>query len=600
MPKKNVPINYSARDFASIKQSLVQHAKRYYPESFKDFNEAGFGSLMLDTVSYIGDILSFYLDYQANESFLDTANEFNNVEKLARQMGFKEIEAPTSHGIATFYILIPASQNGLGPDEIYMPILKKGSLFSTPSGNQFILNEDVFFNSSDNETVVARVNSQTGLPTFYAVKAYGKVISGVFEQTILEAGTFQRFLKLRLNIPNLAEILKVEDEEGNEYFQVDYLTQDVIYKPIINRGGGNGRSNTTSYLRPFTVPRRFVLEKQNGTFYLQFGQGQEQSDKLKESVADPSTVALKIYGKNYISSDSFDPTNLIETDKFGIVPVNTKLTVTARTNTTSNTNAAAGALKSIVSAKLEFNDPLAINNSIKQQIKNSLEVANEEAIVGDTKLLNSKDLKTLATTSYAAQSRAVTKEDYTALIYKMPGEFGRIKKANIVRDQDSFKRNLNLYVISMDDKGYLVPTNIVVKQNTKIWLNKNRMINDSIDILDAKIVNFGIDFDIIADLETNKYDVLVACKNALINQFLRTRDIGEPLFYSDITRTLKDINGVLDVVRVKIYNKSGGLYSGVSYDMDKYLSPDGIFINAPDNAIFELKFPNTDIKGVVL
>ena len=159
MPKKNVPINYSARDFASIKESLVQHAKRYYPESFRDFNEAGFGSLMLDTVSYVGDVLSFYLDYQANESFLDTAIEFNNVEKLARQMGFKDIETPTSHGIATFFILIPATQNGLGPDLTYIPILKKNSTLSTSNGNQFILNEDIFFNSGDNDTVVARVNS---------------------------------------------------------------------------------------------------------------------------------------------------------------------------------------------------------------------------------------------------------------------------------------------------------------------------------------------------------------------------------------------------------------------------------------------------------
>lgn len=600
MPKKNVPINYSARDFTSIKESLVQHAKRYYPESFKDFNEAGFGSLMLDTVSYIGDILSFYLDYQANENFLDTANEFSNVEKLARQMGFKEIEAPSSHGIVTFFILIPATQDGLGPDTTYMPILKRGSLLSTTSGNQFILNEDVFFNSPNNETIVARTNSQTGLPTFYAVKAYGKVVSGIFEQYTLEAGDFQRFLKLRLNVANLAEIIKVEDTEGNEYFQVDYLTQDIIYRPIINRGGTNSTSNTTAYLRPFTVPRRFVLEKQNGAYYLQFGQGQEQSDKIKESVADPSTVALKIYGKNYISGDSFDPTNLIETDKFGIVPVNTRLIVTVRTNTSDNVNASTGALKNIVSARFEFADPLAINTAIKEQIKNSLEAANEQAIVGDTKLLNSRDLKTLAVSSYAAQSRAVTRDDYKTLIYKMPGEFGKVKKVNVVRDQNSFKRNLNVYVISMDDKGYLVPANVVVKQNIKIWLNKNRMINDSIDILDAKVINFGIDFDVIAEIESNKYDVLTACKNAVLREMLRTRDIGEPLFYSDITRILKDVTGVLDVVRVKIYNKSGGLYSSISYDMDKYLSADGRYINAPDNVVFELKFPNADIKGVVL
>jgi hypothetical protein len=600
MPKKNVPINYSARDFASIKESLVQHAKRYYPESFRDFNEAGFGSLMLDTVSYVGDILSFYLDYQANESFLDTAIEFNNVEKMARQMGFKDTETPTSHGIATFFILIPASQTGLGPDYTYIPILKKNSTLATSNGNQFILNEDVFFNSVDNETVVARVNSTTGLPTSYAIKAYGRVISGVYEQVVIETGDFERFKKLRLPIGNLAEIIKVEDEEGNEYFQVDYLTQDVIYRPIVNRAGSNSTSNTSAFLRPITVPRRFVLEKLNGSYYLQFGQGQDKTNKNQESVADPSTVALKVYGKNYISGDSFDPTNLIETDKFGIVPVNTKLTITVRTNSASNVNASAGSLKKVTRAIFEFPDPMAISADVKSQIKKSLEATNEEPIVGDTRLVTSKELKVIAGSAYATQSRAVTKEDYKALLYKMPAEFGRVKRVNIVRDQDSFKRNLNLYVVSADESGYLVPTNIVVKQNLKIWLNKNRMINDTIDILDAKIINFGIDFSVIADLEANKFDVMTDCKNAIMTEFLRVRELGEPLFYSDVIKILKDIKGVLDVVRVKIYNKTGDLYSNVFYDMDKYLSSDGRYINCPDNVVFELKFPNTDIKGVVL
>jgi hypothetical protein len=600
MPKKNVPINYSARDFASIKESLVQHAKRYYPESFRDFNEAGFGSLMLDTVSYVGDVLSFYLDYQANESFLDTAIEFNNVEKLARQMGFKDIETPTSHGIATFFILIPATQNGLGPDLTYIPILKKNSTLSTSNGNQFILNEDIFFNSGDNDTVVARVNSTTGLPTFYAIKSYGRVISGVYEQLTIETGEFERFKKLKMPIGNLAEIIKVEDQEGNEYFQVDYLTQDVIYRPIVNRAGSNNKSSNSALLRPITVPRRFVLEKVNGSYYLQFGQGQDKSDKNRESVADPSTVALKVYGKNYISGDSFDPTNLIETDKFGIVPVNTKLIITVRTNTSTNVNASAGSLKKVTRAVFEFPDPLAINSDFKAQVKKSLEVTNEEPIVGDTKLITSKELKVIAGSAYATQSRAVTKEDYKALLYKMPAEFGRVKRVNILRDQDSFKRNLNLYVVSTDDKGYLVPTNIVVKQNIKIWLNKNRMINDTIDILDARVVNFCIDFSVIADLEANKYNVMTDCKNAIMSEFMRVREIGEPLFYSDIMKLLKDVKGVLDVVRVKIYNKSGGLYSNINYDMDTHLSSDGRYVNCPDNVVFELKFPNTDIKGVVL
>jgi hypothetical protein len=600
MPKKNVPINYSARDFSTIKDSLVQHAKRYYPESFKDFNEAGFGSLMLDTVSYVGDVLSFYLDYQANESFLDTAIEFNNVEKIARQMGFKEIETPTSHGIATFFILIPASSTGLGPDLAYIPILKRGSTFSTSNGSQFILNEDVFFNSPNNETVVARVDTITGLPTFYAIKSYGRVISGVLEQITVDAGNFQRFLRLRIPVSNLAEILKVEDQEGNEYFQVEYLTQDIIYRPIVDRAGSNSRSNNTAFLRPITVPRRFVLDKVGENFYLQFGQGQDKTTKNQESVADPSTVALKVYGKNYISDDSFDPTNLIETDKFGVVPVNTRLTITVRTNSNSNVNASAASLKKVNLSRFEFPNTLATNANTKNQIKNSLEVVNEEPIVGDTKLYTSKELKAIAGSAYAAQSRAVTKEDYLALLYKMPAEFGRVKRANLVRDQDSFRRNLNLYVICEDDAGFLVQANSIIKQNIKTWLNKNRMINDTIDILDAKVVNYGIEFTVVADLESNKYDILDKCTNEIMRESVRVRQIGEPLFYTDVFKILKDVKGVLDVVKVRIYNKTGNQYSDVFYDMDSNLSADGRFVNCPDNVVFELKYINKDIKGVVL
>jgi hypothetical protein len=600
MPKKNVPINYSARDFSTIKDSLVQHAKRYYPESFKDFNEAGFGSLMLDTVSYVGDVLSFYLDYQANESFLDTAIEFNNVEKIARQMGFKEIETPTSHGIATFFILIPASSTGLGPDLAYIPILKRGSTFSTSNGSQFILNEDVFFNSPNNETVVARVDTITGLPTFYAIKSYGRVISGVLEQITVDAGNFQRFLRLRIPVSNLAEILKVEDQEGNEYFQVEYLTQDIIYRPIVDRAGSSSRSNNTAFLRPITVPRRFVLDKVGENFYLQFGQGQDKTTKNQESVADPSTVALKVYGKNYISDDSFDPTNLIETDKFGVVPVNTRLTITVRTNSNSNVNASAASLKKVNLSRFEFPNTLATNANTKNQIKNSLEVVNEEPIVGDTKLYTSKELKAIAGSAYAAQSRAVTKEDYLALLYKMPAEFGRVKRANLVRDQDSFRRNLNLYVICEDDAGFLVQANSIIKQNIKTWLNKNRMINDTIDILDAKVVNYGIEFTVVADLESNKYDILDKCTNEIMRESVRVRQIGEPLFYTDVFKILKDVKGVLDVVKVRIYNKTGNQYSDVFYDMDSNLSADGRFVNCPDNVVFELKYINKDIKGVVL
>ena len=126
---RTVSIKYTSREFESIKQDLVDYIKRYYPDSFRDFNEASFGALMIDTVAYIGDILSFYIDYQANETFLETAAEYENILKLGKQLGFKFRGAASSVGNAAFYALVPATTTGIGPDQAYMPVLKKGSTF---------------------------------------------------------------------------------------------------------------------------------------------------------------------------------------------------------------------------------------------------------------------------------------------------------------------------------------------------------------------------------------------------------------------------------------------------------------------------------------
>ena len=185
--KKLYPaINYTSRDFNSIKGDLVNYAKRYYPNTFRDFNEAGFGALMLDTVSYVGDILSYYVDYSANESFLDTAIEYDNVLKLGRQMGFRFTGNPSSSGIATFYIIVPSNISGLGPDSRYIPILKRGTTLSSNVGSLFILNEDVNFGDPKNEVVVATANENTGAPTNFAIKATGQIISGEIREENIE------------------------------------------------------------------------------------------------------------------------------------------------------------------------------------------------------------------------------------------------------------------------------------------------------------------------------------------------------------------------------------------------------------------------------
>lgn len=597
MPKKNVPIKYDSRDFASIKEALVQHAKTYYPQNFKDFNEAGFGSMMLDAVSYLGDQLSFYLDYQANESFLTTANEYSNVQKLAKQMGYKPRENPSSHGVATFFILVPANSTGLGPDTRYIPVLKRGSVFSTKSGKDFTLSEDVRFDRSDNEIVVGQVDDSTGVPTSYAIRGYGRVVSGRLEEVEITVGAFTRFLKVKINASNIAEVVSVTDSEGHDYYEVEYLSQDVIYRPILNRGSTN--SYATSLLKPFTVPRRYVLDRDGRDVYLQFGHGSDSTTVAADNVADPSAVVLDVYGKEYITDASIDPTNLVKTDKFGIVPANTTLSVVVRVNTSTDVNTGVDTITNPVSPIFEFTDETSLNSALVQSVKTSIESTNEESITGDVNEPTAIEFKQRIFNSFATQNRAVTREDYKTLIYQMPPAFGAIKRANVLRDPDSFKRNLNIYVISNDENGKLVATNQTIKENLKVWLNKNRMINDTIDILDAKIVNFAIEFEVIGDLERDKYDTLTACNNALKKEFSIVRDVGENFFITDIYSALKKVKGVVDVTSVKVKLKTGGVYSDIRFNIEENKSSDGRYINIPENVIVEIKFPDSDIKGSI-
>lgn len=596
MPKKNVPIKYTSRSFETIKNDLVEHAKRYYPTTFKDFNESGFGSLMLDSVSYIGDVLSFYLDFQANETFIQNAAEFDNILKLAKQSGYKHRNNPSSNTVASFYILIPSNASGNAPDTRYLPVLKQGSEFSANNGAKFVLDEDVVF--TNRPTVVARVNEVTGTPTYYAVKSFGRVVSGVLKSTDVAIGEFKRFTKINLDISNVSEVVSIRDAEGHEYYEVDFLSQNTIYRSITNRDSGT-QEQANMILKPYVAARRFTADIFPDNVELQFGSGKEE-DYNTEISLDPKKVSLKMHGKDYITDQVVDPTRLVQSDSFGISPANTTLTITFRQNTIDNVNVSSNTMTGVVEAKYEFTDELSLDAASLDFVKSSLECTNENPITGDSENVNIEELKNRVLNSISGQNRAVTQQDYVANVYSMPTKFGAIKRAAIHRDPDSLRRNMNLFVISEDNRGKLSPCNKTTKSNLKTWINKNKMINDTIDIMDAKILNLGIDFEIIAEAEREATEVLELCISAVKNRFAtHTVEVGEDFFITDVYNTLNETEGVVDVVKVSVHKKSGNKYAEISFDINNNLSPDGRYVVIPKNVIYEIKYPNKDIKGAV-
>ena len=536
--KDIIPINYTSRDYESIRNDLITHVRRYYPNVYQDFNEASFGSIMIDTVAYVGDILSFYMDYNVNESFIETSIEENNILKLARQMGYRYRGVPASSGEVTLYIIVPNLISGVGPDLDYAPILKRGAIFSAGGqGASFSLNEDVDFSLPSNETVVATTDSVTGVPTGWAIKTKGQIISGQIRRKTVDVGDFERFRKVLINDQDITEVISVTDSSGNRYFEVDYLTQDVIYNPIINKSSDS--SQVPMILKPKKVPRRFVFEQLSNQYYLQFGYGSE-TNLTNEIISDPNKVVLQVNGRDYITDESFDPTNLIETDKMGVSPTNTSLTIEYRKNSVNINNIGARALVNVSDASYAFANIGQLSPSKVSTVIGSLEFENENPVIGAVSTPTTEEIKYRAYGSFSSQNRAVTAEDYKSVVYSLPPKFGSVKRANIVQDKDSFKRNLNLYIVSEDENGNLTESTDTLKKNLKTYLSNYKMINDTIDIMDARIVNIGLHIDIVAEEQTNKYEVLQKAIDAIKFENLTSKyDISEPFRTSDIFKTLK-------------------------------------------------------------
>jgi len=596
MAKKNNPINYTNRDFESIKQSLVEYAKRYYPTNFKDFNESSFGSLMLDTVAYVGDMLSFYLDYQVNESFIDSANDYDNVVRLARQLGYKLDKAYASSGLVSFFLLVPAKTVGSGPDTDYMPKILKGSTVRGQGGSSFTLADDIDFADDSTLTYPATIDSSTGKPLKYAVKATGNVVSGELALKTISVGDFSRFLKLALDDENTTEIISVYDAHGRQYYEVDSLTQDFVYRSVPNPG--SDRQLVKELMKPVVVPRRFVVERDDNNTYLQFGFGSE-SELDSDDLVDPGKVNFSLYGKKYISTATFDPTKLLSNTKLGIAPSNTTLRVVYRKNNTADSNAPVGGVNSPGKMNYFFLGEEGLDGTKLQETRNSIEIYNEEPINGDIQDISADEIRVRALGVYASQGRAVTRGDYVNLCYRMPPKFGAIRRVSVYQDQNSVKRNLNLYTISEGADGNLTSTNTTIKENLKTWIQQHKMLNDTIDILDAYIINLEIDFIVTGDRQYTPERTLTDCLQALNEKFSVLPEMGEPFKTRDVYKVLNKLDSVLDVMDVQIGQKSGGVYSSNEYSIPLNTTPDGAQVLIPVNMIYEIKFPNVNIKGEV-
>jgi hypothetical protein len=270
-----------------------------------------------------------------------------------------------------------------------------------------------------------------------------------------------------------------------------------------------------------------------------------------------------------------------------------------RKNTVADVNVPVGAIKAVNTPVISFNNS-AVSAANITSIRDSIEVDNEEPILGQVKAATVDEIRTRAIDAYASQNRAVTKQDYLSLIYRMPAKFGAVRRANILQDRDSLKRNLNLYIVSENSNGYLTQSPSTVKENLKTWLNKYKMINDTVDILDGRVANIGIEFELVGVLDKNPTEILTKAIAAIKAKYAEKLSFGVPFYISEVYKILNDLPEVIDTTSVKIVDKQGTGYNSNNFDVENNISADGRFIKVPEDVVLEIRYPDQDIIGAVV
>jgi hypothetical protein len=659
-------INYVGKDFDSLRENLIQYAKTYFPNTYSDFNESSPGMVFIEMASYIGDVLSFYQDTQLKESMLAHATERKNVVALAQAMGYKpKVTAPAVTTL-TVYQLVPSIYNSNAstgteyePDSDYYLKIKDGMEIAASSNSNIIFRTvDVvdFANETDREIDVYERDAN-GIPQFYLITKKVKAISATQKETNVNVTTID-YPVVTLNDADIIQIVSIT-ENGEKYYEVPYLAQESVFveKPNTDVNSELSEySQTVPYILELQkVPRRFSVKiNSDNTTDIQFGSG---NPTLNDEVILPNTknIGLGLANSITVLNNSIDPSNFLKTNTFGIAPTG-QITIKYLVGGGVASNVNTGDLTTI--SKIEFEeDLLAINNlNLYNTIKRSVAVENLEPAVGGRGAESIEEIRQNALATFGSQNRVVTRQDYIVRALSMPERYGSVakvyvspdgeidnnspasilaspqniaefvgvveglqgkakqdiqkelvkyltqKKTNIAEVNNPFA--INMYVLAYDGDKKLTNLNQAVKQNLKTYLSEYRMLTDAVNIIDGFVVNIGVDFEVTCYSNYNKREVITKCLTELQTYFnIDNWTFNKPINISEIELILANVEGVMSVPSVKIYNicksAQGQNYSTNKYNIDE-ATKGKIIYPSLDPCIFEVKYPNKDIKGRAL
>ena len=607
-------IKYVNRNFSSLRNNLIDYSKTYFPNTYNDFTEASPGMMFIEMAAYVGDVLSFYVDNQFQETFMQYARQTQNLYDLAYMMGYKPKATTAATVTLDIYQQVPAISSGSVkvPDYSYaLQIPENTPVTSNLSGSlQFLIQEKINFSvsSSSDPTEVTVYQTVGNLPTYFLLKKQRQAISATIKNKSFEFTSPIPFDTRTIDDSNIISILDITDSNNDEWYEVDYLAQDAIYDSIKNSNPNDPNlssdTNVANLLKIKQVSKRFATRFLSKTsLQLQFGSG-NPSDTTEEIIPNPDNVGIGLPSQQDKLTTAFSPTNFIFTNSYGIAPSATTLNVRYLTGGGVSSNVQAESLTNLNLTNVTFANSTIADNSLANQIFGTLLVTNPNAASGGSDGDDINEIRQNALGNFQNQLRNVTFNDYVVRALSLPSDYGTISKvyAEQPKVSSNSSNTLDLYILSYNNLKQLTTASPALKQNLATYLSEYKMINDSIGIKDAFIINIGINFEIITLPSYNSDEVLLKCIEALQNTFnINNIQINQPILLRDLNVLLDNIDGVQTVKKIEIVNKTGSDngYSDYSYDVEGATTNNVIYPSI-DPMIFELKYPNTDIKGKVV
>ena len=613
MAKTNRDIKYINRDFESFRSRLIEFSQTYFPATYNDFSSTSPGMMFMEQSSYVGDVLSFYLDNQFQETFIQYAQQTNNVFELAYMFGYRPKTTGVAQTNVDFYQQLPSIPDSTGnyvPDYSYAITINENTTIASQNGASFIIQDKIDFSVSSSldptEVSVYQISGTT--PQYFLLKKSRNAISSTINTTSFSFGAPQQFATINIQANNIVKILDITDSDGNIWYEVDHLGQEMVFDSIKNTNinDPNKIDNTPFLLKLKKVARRFATRFTSlSNLQIQFGAG-SPSDTTEEITPNPNNVGIGLPFKKDKLTTAFSPLNFLYTGTYGISPANTTLTVRYLTGGGVNSNITANSLTNLNTGNTRFNNS-NLNSTTANYIFASLSTSNPIAATGGRGGDTLEEIRQNTLALVASQKRSVTADDYLVRALSMPSEYGAVSKAYIEQpkltdNQVSTIETLSLYVLSLNSSGQLDYANTTLKNNLRTYLSQYRMIGDNIEIRDAYIINIGVNFEIIVLPEYNNNEVLLSCISSIQSYFLIDKwQLNQPIMIRDLYILLDKIKGVQTVKNVSIVNKAGTStgYSQYAYDIEGATQNQVIYPSL-DPSVFELKYPNQDIKGKVV